>query len=94
MADRPIKFNPKGKYNLNFIDWQNQWQNVVDAQYDGTQAPEKSPIYGMSAEQFHKLMLEDSIQFRLDQDSIQNAIYGLGLQINKIKKMKVGKTDK
>ena len=19
--DRPIKFNPNGKYNLNFIDW-------------------------------------------------------------------------
>ena len=23
MADRPIKYNPKGQYNLNFIDWQN-----------------------------------------------------------------------
>ena len=21
--DRPIKFNPKGKYNLDFIDWDN-----------------------------------------------------------------------
>lgn len=23
MSDRPIKFNPSGKYNLNFIDYQN-----------------------------------------------------------------------
>lgn len=39
-------------------------------------------------------MLQDSIQFRMDQDNIENAINGLGVQINKIKKMKVGKTDK
>lgn len=39
MADRPIKMNPNGKYNLNFIDWQNEWQNVADADYDGNKAP-------------------------------------------------------
>ena len=39
MADRPIKYNPKGQYNLNFIDWQNEWQNIADADYDGHSAP-------------------------------------------------------
>lgn len=29
MADKPIKFNPTGKYNLNFIDWQNEWENIA-----------------------------------------------------------------
>ncbi len=49
MADRPIKFNPKGKYNLDFIDWQNEWQNIADCEYDGHSAPSQSPIHGMSA---------------------------------------------
>lgn len=57
MADRPIKFNPHGKYNLNFIDWQNEWQNIADADYDGENAPDQSPIHGMSPQQFHQLML-------------------------------------
>lgn len=35
MADRPIKYNPKGKYNLKFIDWQNEWSNIAEADYDG-----------------------------------------------------------
>ncbi|MCQ2818009.1 MAG: hypothetical protein MJ252_12155 [archaeon] len=28
MSDRPIKFNPNGKYNLDFIDWNNEWERV------------------------------------------------------------------
>ena len=48
----------------------------------------------MSAEQFHNLMLEDSVQFELDQDNLEKAIHGLGDQIKNIKKMKIGKTDK
>lgn len=94
MADRPIKMNPKGKYNLDFIDWQNQWQNIADADYDGQQAPSQSPIYGMSGQQFHNLMLQDSVAFRMDQDTIEKAINGMGDKIKNIKKMKIGKTDK
>lgn len=26
--DRPIKFNKDGKYNLDFIDWNNEWERV------------------------------------------------------------------
>ena len=26
--DRPIKFNPTGKYNLDFIDWDNEYENI------------------------------------------------------------------
>ncbi len=67
---------------------------MYDAEYDGENPPEKSPIYGMSPDQFHQLMLEDSFQFRLDQDNIEKAINGLGPQIKNVRKMKVGKTDK
>lgn len=28
MDSRPIKFNKKGKYNLDFIDWNNEWERV------------------------------------------------------------------
>ena len=57
MADRPIKFNPNGKYNLNFIDWQNEHEAIIDCEYDGENPPEHSPIHGMDAETFHNLML-------------------------------------
>ena len=30
MDNRPIKFNPKGKYNLDFIDWNNEWERVAE----------------------------------------------------------------
>lgn len=39
-------------------------------------------------------MLEDSVAFRLEQDNLEIALNGLGIHIDKIKKMKVGKTDK
>ena len=57
MSDRPIKFNPQGKYNLDFIDWQNEYEAVIEADYDGEKQPEVSPIQGMDAATFHKLML-------------------------------------
>mmetsp|Transcript_26271 Transcript_26271/g.27348 ORF Transcript_26271/g.27348 Transcript_26271/m.27348 type:complete len:156 (+) Transcript_26271:2-469(+) len=30
--DRPIKHNPKGKYNMNFIDWNNEWERVSEVE--------------------------------------------------------------
>ena len=48
----------------------------------------------MSPQQFHQLMLEDSVSFQLEQDSLEKQIMGLGLDLAKIKKMKIGKTDK
>ena len=32
--DRPIKFNPTGKYNLDFIDWQGEYENICDFNSD------------------------------------------------------------
>ena len=55
--DRPIKFNPKGKYDLNFIDWQNEYEAVMDCDYDGENPPEESPISGMDPATFHQLMI-------------------------------------
>jgi len=66
--DRPIKPSGNGKYNLNFIDWQNEYEAVMECDYDGENAPEHSPISGMDANTFHSLMLEDSLQFRLEQE--------------------------
>lgn len=39
MADRPIKFNPKGTYNLNFIDYQNEYEAIIDCNYDEENPP-------------------------------------------------------
>ena len=39
-------------------------------------------------------MLEDSFSFRMEQDDLEKELFGMGLNIDKIKKMKVGKTDK
>lgn len=71
MADRPIKFNPNGKYNLNFIDWNNEWENIADADYDEENPPQDSPIYGMTPQDFHELMLAESLSFRLEQDNLE-----------------------
>ena len=30
MDRRPIKYNPSGKYNLDFIDWNNEWERVAE----------------------------------------------------------------
>jgi hypothetical protein len=70
MSDRPIKFNPKGTYNLNFIDYQNEYEAIIDCNYDEDNPPAESPIYGMSSQDFHELMLKDSLQFRMEQDNL------------------------
>ena len=28
---RPIAFNPSGQYNLNFVDWENEWERAHEA---------------------------------------------------------------
>ena len=28
--DRPIKFNPTGQYNLNFVDWTNEFERIIE----------------------------------------------------------------
>jgi hypothetical protein len=92
--DRPIKFNPTGKYNLDFIDYQNEYERIIESQYDYENAPKESPIYGMSSEKFHELMLKDSMEFQMEQDNLEKQLNGMGIKINKIKKMKIGHSDK
>jgi hypothetical protein len=49
----------------------------------------------MDPQTFHSLMLQDSLQFRLEQDSLEQQLLGLGNKgLEGIKKMKIGKTDK
>ena len=52
--DRPIKMNPKGKYNLDFIDWQNEFDAVNDFEEDPDE-PDESPIYGMDIKTFNAI---------------------------------------
>jgi hypothetical protein len=39
-------------------------------------------------------MLKDSIRFSLEQDSLEKALFGMGIKLEGVKKMKVGQTDK
>ena len=66
MSDRKVEIK-RGQYNLNFIDWQNEYENIIDSGYTGEEAPEQSPIYGMSSNTFHQLMLEGSRQMEYEQ---------------------------
>ena len=45
--DRPIKFNPTGKYNLDFIDWENECENIgnFDSDEDKDKPLEESNYY-------------------------------------------------
>jgi len=52
--DRPIKINKSGQYNLNFIDWDNEWETVMSADPNSNE----SPIDGISAEMFAEMYEE------------------------------------
>ena len=52
--DRPIRMNPTGKYNLNFIDWDNEFDRIMSADVDDL-PPGQSPIYGMNMDTFMKI---------------------------------------
>jgi len=45
--DRPIKLNPTGKYNLDFIDWDNEYENICDfnSEDDDPDVPLEERIY-------------------------------------------------
>lgn len=47
--------NPTGQYNLNFIDWNNEWEAVMDRD----QTSFESPIQGMSSETFEAIFDEE-----------------------------------
>ena len=59
--DRPVKMNPTGKYNLNFIDWNNEYESVLMRDPHSYE----SPIHGMSDETFQNIMDEE---FAKDED--------------------------
>lgn len=42
----------------------------------------------MSPQTFHKLMLEDSVSFQFEQDSLEKQVLGMGLKLDAIKKLK------
>ena len=62
--DRPIKFNPTGKYNLNFIDYDNEFEAVCEAKYNLTHGiADEDPIYGMDAETFEAILTSENSDY-------------------------------
>ena len=53
--DRPIKFNPTGQYTLNFIDFRNEWDTILDRTNNDNY---ESPIPGMSNEVYQQIYNE------------------------------------
>ena len=75
--DRPIKGNSSGKYNMDFIDWNNEWGAVYNKKPDFNSSDpnsintfisnqEPSPIYGMSQETFKRLMDDEFERFEYE----------------------------
>lgn len=62
--DRPIKINPTGRYNLNFIDLNNEAEAIMDADPYSYE----SPIHGLDAETYQRIMEEE---FRDDELEIR-----------------------
>ena len=55
-----MSFNPTGQYNLNFIDWDNEWERVFEYQsinYRHSDHAENggAPIDGMDIHTFEQL---------------------------------------
>lgn len=50
-----MKFNPTGKYNLNFIDWDNEWERVFEYQSLNFNYSNGAPIDGMDIHVFEQL---------------------------------------
>ena len=59
--DRPIKLNPTGQYNLNFIDWENEFDAVMDA--DENIMNGDDPLYGMDVETFDAIVVSIFYEF-------------------------------
>ena len=68
----PIKMNPTGKYNLNFIDWQNEF-DAVHERYD--QGSGESPIYGMDIETFEAIVNEEELHDQRDKFGVKRKFY-------------------
>ena len=50
-----MKLNPTGKYNLNFIDWENEWERVYDHFSYSNNNSSQAPIDGMDIQTFENL---------------------------------------
>jgi len=57
--NRPIV--SKGKYDLNFIDWNNELNRIIETGYDFNYEnnDQESPIPGMSIEEFNAMVKAD-----------------------------------
>ena len=50
-----MKINPTGKYNLNFIDWDNEWERVFSYHSHSNVNYDQAPIDGMDIQTFEQL---------------------------------------
>ena len=68
----PVNINKKGEYNLNFIDWQNEFDQVYGNSDDDS---DDCPIKGMDKDVFEAIM-EEERQFDTQQlNGVQTQYY-------------------
>ena len=82
--DTPIKVNPSGKYNLNWIDWNNEWDRIMDRDLDTYD----SPIVGMDNATFEKIWDEEMFDEIKRNHGMKDKFIGQleTKQVNKLKK--------
>ena len=81
--DTPIKVNPTGQYNLNFIDWNNEWERVMERDLTTFE----SPIYGMDDNTFEKIFDEEMFDEMKKRNGMRDDFIG-ELDTKKVNKTK------
>jgi len=82
--DTPIRVNPTGQYNLNFIDWNNEWEAILERD----PYTYESPIDGIDAETFEAIFDEEMFDAVKEAQGVSDsAIARLDTRtVNKVKK--------
>jgi hypothetical protein len=44
----------------------------------------------MSPQKFHEIMMKDSVEFQMEQDNLEKQLFGMGIKLAGVKKMKIG----
>ena len=68
--DTPIRANPTGQYNLNFIDWDNEWESV----YDRDPYKYESPIEGIDSATFEAILNEEMFDTMKEELGVSDSV--------------------
>jgi hypothetical protein len=66
--ERPI--TSKGAYNLNFIDFENEWENIAESSYNwrSDDNDQDCPITGMDITTFNEIMAQEDHQQQQEEE--------------------------